>query len=588
MNPTQSGREPGPAGLRARPSGVHQTILDSMTSGVMSLDASGVIRTFNPAAVSILALERDDDVGATFAQLFVPLEGLDEFNEVVLDSVYGEQETLERRVVVETAGRTRALSLTTSHLTGAERGVVAVFSDVSETEALQAKEQTLAKQVARQNKDLQSAYQTLETRNRDLANALRKVQIIRTATTAALGVLFIGVVLHGLGVSIDLFKAQGGAPAQTATQRTHTVKSGRIESIISVPGIVAPLVEIPIRSPLEGTLAAVHVEAGQVVSAGDRLLDLDTSEVGVARRNADVAYLKSLARERDFARWDESAEVARARRAVTKAQLAFDSGRSQVEQTAFLYEAGLIARTKKIGIEREQRSRELDLESAQIDLEAIIARGEEDHAVAVLERRNAQAEKERLEKLIEGSSVIAPVGGVILGSAGRPLALTAGTTVTSRQHLLTISEGRSLAVRGRIDEIRVHEIGIGDRVRVTGAAFPGVTLDAKIEQVSAHALQSASKGLPSFAVVAAIEGLTDEQTQAIRLGMSATMDVVVYERDDAVLVPIGAVDPRARTMERIEPGSGERRTVAVKTGRTTASAVEIVEGVEAGDVVVVP
>ena len=550
----------------------------------MSLDANGVIRTFNPAAVSILALERDVVIGATFAQLFVPLERLDEFNEVVLDSVYGEQETRERRVVVNA----RALSLTTSHLTGAERGVVAVFSDVSETETLQAKEQALARQVARQNKDLQSAYQTLETRNRDLANALRKVQIIRTATTAALGVLFIGVVLHGLGVSIDLFKAQGDAPAQTAAQRTHAVKSGRIESIISVPGIVTPLVEIPIRSPLEGTLAAVHVEAGQVVSAGDRLLDLDTSEVSVARRNADVAYLKSLARERDLARWDESAEVARTRRAVTKAQLAFDSGRSQVEQTAFLYEAGLIARTKKIGIEREQRSRELDLESAQIDLEAIIARGGEDHAVAVLERRNAQAEKERLEKLIEGSNVIAPVGGVILGSAGRPLALTAGTAVTSGQHLVTISEGRSLAVRGRIDEIRVHEIGIGDRVRVTGAAFPGVMLDAKIVQVSAHALQSASKGLPSFAVVAAIEGLTDEQTQAIRLGMSATMDVVVYERDDAVLVPIGAVDPRARTVERIEPGSGERHTVAVKTGRTTASAVEIVEGVKAGDVVVVP
>ena len=59
----------------------------------MSLDANGVIRTFNPAAVSILALESDVAVGATFAQAFVPLERLDEFNEVVLASVYGEQET---------------------------------------------------------------------------------------------------------------------------------------------------------------------------------------------------------------------------------------------------------------------------------------------------------------------------------------------------------------------------------------------------------------------------------------------------------------------------------------------------------------
>ena len=178
----------------------------------------------------------------------------------------------------------------------------------------------------------------------------------------------------------------------------------------------------------------------------------------------------------------------------------------------------------------------------------------------------------------------APVDGVVLARNGPPLAT--GDGVKSAEHLVSISKGNSLAVRGLVDEIRIGEIGLGDPVRISGAAFPDTTLDARIVQVSPYATKAGRSPLPSFMVVAAVEGLDENETQAVRLGMSAHMAIVVYERDDAVLVPIGAVDPRSRTVEIRDRGTGEVRTVRVRTGRTTSNGVEILEGLNAGDVVV--
>ena len=76
----------------------------------------------------------------------------------------------------------------------------------------------------------------------------------------------------------------------------------------------------------------------------------------------------------------------------------------------------------------------------------------------------------------------------------------------------------------------------------------------------------------------------------MRLGMSAEMQIVVRERDRALLVPFGAVDildgkARVRVWD---DHTGTERVVEVTTGITTIDAVEILSGLEPGDVVVAP
>ena len=87
----------------------------------------------------------------------------------------------------------------------------------------------------------------------------------------------------------------------------------------------------------------------------------------------------------------------------------------------------------------------------------------------------------------------------------------------------------------------------------------------------------------------AIEDLTEAQRQRVRLGMSANLEIVVYDKPDALLVPIDAVEVRAggeAWLNVVDRETGAVRRVRVETGATTLEAVEIVRGVEAGDEVV--
>ena len=127
-------------------------------------------------------------------------------------------------------------------------------------------------------------------------------------------------------------------------------------------------------------------------------------------------------------------------------------------------------------------------------------------------------------------------------------------------------------------------------MRIAGPAFPGVVLAGTITHVSSQASRPGGQGLPSFEVAAAVEKLTEEQRDAVRLGMSADMEIVVYENDDALVIPISAVDlsaggPRVGVRDA---ASGAVRTVDVTTGVTTIDAVEIRSGIAPGDQVLVP
>ena len=72
--------------------------------------------------------------------------------------------------------------------------------------------------------------------------------------------------------------------------------------------------------------------------------------------------------------------------------------------------------------------------------------------------------------------------------------------------------------------------------------------------------------------------------------MSAILEVVVYDKMDALSVPIDAVEfldnqPRLRIKDK---ALGTIRYADVVTGVTNLDAVEIVDGIEAGDEIMVP
>lgn len=117
---------------------IHRRIIRGMHEGVVTFDLEGRITTFNPAAGRLLGIDPQGALGCTFAEVFFAEGFPDDFNDLVLDAIYGTVTTDWSEIRVETGGEARNLLVSTTVLTdgdGADErkiGVIVVFSDVSE------------------------------------------------------------------------------------------------------------------------------------------------------------------------------------------------------------------------------------------------------------------------------------------------------------------------------------------------------------------------------------------------------------------------------------------------------------------------
>ena len=98
-----------------RDSVISSRILDDMTDGVVAIDLSGRIITFNPAAVDILGIQQADALARTFGEVFLLAEENDDFNQTILDAIY-ESSTSHNRVVPFTNNGKRTILLPDHHL----------------------------------------------------------------------------------------------------------------------------------------------------------------------------------------------------------------------------------------------------------------------------------------------------------------------------------------------------------------------------------------------------------------------------------------------------------------------------------------
>ena len=589
---------------------VYQNILENMGDGVMTIDLNGCITTFNPAAARILGLERDEVIGSIFGELFA-VEGMDNFSQAVLDAIYDQAEEIRRVVEVQSGGITRSFSLVVSCLwssptdTHNRLGVVAVFNDITEVKELRESELRLAEELKQQHDKLQRAYLKVEEKNTALHTALKKVQTARTAAT----VLIIGLFVLGGAYSwnIDLLQATvelvTPVPAmrEPVTMRTVPVRSRPISATVLLSSRIEPLRTVNIASPISGKVAAVHFTYGGRVSKGQLLIDLDVGDARKDYRSAQIAHVKALERFNEIENWTSSAEVTNAQRTVRRAEKELQRMKRRLDETSFLLDRGVIPAAERNAAEQAWQNQQFDLLAAQQSLEAVLSKGSADaKRIAQLELENATARLHDLEKTLERTKVHSPVDGVILQTtaagdkrSGRKAERIAeGHSVGQGEFLVSIGDLEGISVRGEVDEVDVVRILPGQKVRITGDAFAEFELEGEIVHVSSQAGGGDEKrsGPSFFQVTAAVDKLSKQQREKILLGMSANLEIVIYEKPNALMVPIQAVSQRSGKFWVMvkDNDSGDSRKVEVVPGITTMNLVEIVTGLAPDDEIVLP
>src|SRR5690606_13997430 len=172
------------------------------------------------------------------------------------------------------------------------------------------------------------------------------------------------------------------------------------------------------------------------------------------------------------------------------------------------------------------------------------------------------------------ATVRSPIDGVVLAKA-----VETGDVVGNQTRLFTIGDVSTLVVRVGVSELDVVDLGVGQTVRVTLAAFPGRTLEGRIRRL----FPSADPTTRLVPVEIALEAGAQRE---VRPGFLAWVRFDLQARS-GVMVPTGAIvgAAGAESLFVIEGGRAFRR--GVRTGLTSEGSIEIVEGLAPGEIVVV-
>lgn len=111
-------------------------IVASSRDGIVTIDAKGRLTSFNPGAEAILGLRASEIVGKTVAEVFVPIEGLDDFTDCLLEAVGNPEREHTANISLEAEHGSLHLSVRAVLLhrkdTDERIGVLVMISDESE------------------------------------------------------------------------------------------------------------------------------------------------------------------------------------------------------------------------------------------------------------------------------------------------------------------------------------------------------------------------------------------------------------------------------------------------------------------------
>lgn len=385
--------------------------------------------------------------------------------------------------------------------------------------------------------------------------------------------------------------ARGGPSEARAEEQSATMMRAPFVVTVNFSGRVTPGERIDLSAPFDARVTRVLFEYGDQVEAGQRLLELDASDVLRSRAEAESAWLKADAEAARVVGWEGGVEVRRATRAMAAAEADLADLEARIVETRALLERGLVPRSEYEGFLQQRRQRDAALVAAREELAETLKRaGAGEKRLASLQRAVAAAQYDAVRSGGDGV-IIAPQGGVIVRPAsqgdGVDKAVRTGGRVAKGQSLAVIASTAALDVVFMLDELDLGAVHPGQRAVVTGPGFGGKTLTGIVTGVAGEASAEGGANKAVFEARVRLDPLSSDAARVVRIGMTANLAIVAYENESALVANPDAVQgaaPHAFIMVRGRGAEPERREIVV--GRVGPMGVEVLSGLEPGDVVV--
>ncbi len=315
-----------------------------------------------------------------------------------------------------------------------------------------------------------------------------------------------------------------GGDSKGGEQQAVKVVRGDLMFTVSGSGTIEVSKERKLAFRNGGKIERIYVDEGDKVSKGDALARLDTSALELALTQAKLSLVQARV-ARDEAEYN-----------LNQLKDVLHASHDRVK----LAEAALSATEEQI---------------------------------AASEQAVAEAQKQ-----LDEGTITAPLDGVVASvdvDEGDNV-----STVTTIIHLIDLT---SIELVAEVDEIDIPEVKPGQRAIIDVDALPGVPLEGEVTSISPLSIEMA--GVVVYEVKIGIGDFIDYELKA---GMSASVDIVIDERSNILLVPSRAIkqDSQGNPVVKVMVDEEiEERPVVI--GISDGFDTEVLDGLNEGEVVVI-
>ena len=351
--------------------------------------------------------------------------------------------------------------------------------------------------------------------------------------------------------------------------QTEAVQRRDLLQTVVASGRVETPHRVDIGAQITGTVARVPVAEGQGVKAGDVLIELASTELQSAQRQAEQAVMQAKGRLRQLN--DLQGPVVQ--QTLRQAQASLDAARASAQRSLALFEQGFIGQAALDESRKALTLAEAQVLAAQKQVASTQAGGAE-HSLAVGAVAEAQANAEGVRAKARYAVIKAPVSGQLIGRS-----VEVGDVVQAGKVLMTLSPEGATQLVVQIDEKNLRLIALGQQALASADAYPQQTFKAQVAYIN-----------PGInAQTGAVEVKLDvlEPVQTLRQDMTVSVDLVVARKAQVLALQVGQINdingPAPWVWLR-DAGHAVRRPV--RLGLRGGAWVEVLDGLREGDAVI--
>ena len=348
-------------------------------------------------------------------------------------------------------------------------------------------------------------------------------------------------------------------PAALVVQRDF------IQTIVATGHVETPH-RISIGSQIVGVVKNIPVSEGQIVQAGQVLIELDDAEWRAAAQQADMLVLQAQARLRQV----REVQAPVAAQSLVQAEINVSYAEKQWHRNVDLFTKSFISQVALDEAKKNVDLTQAQLQTAKKQVQTTHPTGS-DYQIAATALSQAEANSKIAYSRRQHTVIKTPIAGTLISRD-----VETGDVVQAGKALMTLSPLGTTQLVVQIDEKNLPLLLLGQLARASADAYPTLNFSAAISYINPSVdLQRGS---------VEIKLNVPEPPAYLRQDMTVSVDIQVATRLRALLVPTDTIhDVKGRQPWVLKVADGKARKQVLRVGLQSAGMSEVLSGLSVND-----